>query len=440
MPSAPALTGLLREALGNTPPAMPDLCRFAGKPLAQPMKPSKLWDLPPKHHCPVIGTCLRMEELVRLARRHELEAALHDEFELHVETVALCQSRNAVSEALQKYLDRKYAASLTRFAKLKSDAAVLAAWRECLAKGEVAGPLWATYTHKAASTQTRDVVYADIHMLSHQVGAGQAADARRLAYLEKENVELKRALEAEATQHQSQTAKLKQRLSELEAALGERARLDEELATLRVRLAQAESGDAFAEMEQLMTAAQRTNAQMALELARNAELEQALQTAQRQVAELEQQRTAAVAERDALERILSASQRADDTCDMQCACCDRATTQRCVLYVGGRTSLVAQYRELAERIGVRLVHHDGGQEESLSRLPELIHKADAVLCPTDCVSHTAYYNLKNHCKRTGKPCLFFKGTGVASFAVAMTRIAKGEFSLQGQTIYAEPVQ
>lgn len=189
-----------------------------------------------------------------------------------------------------------------------------------------------------------------------------------------------------------------------------------------------------------MSAVQRANAQVAAELARNAELEQALQTARRQVTELDQQRTHVAAERDALERILTASRRTDDDCDMQCACCDHAMTQRCVLYVGGRTSSVAQYRELAERQGVRLVHHDGGQEEALSRLPELINKADAVLCPTDCVSHTAYYSLKTHCKRSGKPCLFFKGTGVASFAVAMTRIAKGEFSLPGQTAHTESIE
>lgn len=156
MPFAPALTGMLHGVLGKTLPAMPALGSPAEEPTAKPVKPFKLWDLPAKHHCPVIGTCLRMEDLVRFARRHAFEAALHDEFELHVEAVGLCQTRNAVSDALQKFLDRKYAASLARFAKLKSDAAVLAAWRECLSKGDIAGPLWAIYTHKATSAQARD--------------------------------------------------------------------------------------------------------------------------------------------------------------------------------------------------------------------------------------------------------------------------------------------
>ncbi|MEW5968101.1 MAG: DUF2325 domain-containing protein [Pseudomonadota bacterium] len=54
---------------------------------------------------------------------------------------------------------------------------------------------------------------------------------------------------------------------------------------------------------------------------------------------------------------------------------------------GQEITLLPQYRELAERLGVRLIHHDGGQEEAMSRLPDLLAASDAV--PTDCISHTA---------------------------------------------------
>lgn len=438
MASGPALSGLLRDLLAVRQP------ESRAKPLTMPLpdevareakpsgKPVKLWNLAPKHHCPVVGTCLRMDDLVRFARRYRFEADSRDEFELHVEAVSRCQSRNEVSEAIHKHLDRKYGEALQRFSRLKTEAAVVVAWKECLARGDVAGPLWATYTHRATSTATSDAVYADIHMLSHQVGAGQAADVRRLAFLEKENASLKQALDAESRQHQQQTEKLKRQVCELESSLHTRMQLDAEVSALRARLARAESRDAHADVMRELTALQRANEQMAAAFARAGEMQNALQAAQEQIAELTQQRDAEQAEREALEMMLTADRRAESVCGLQCECCEAGPTQRCILYVGGRTSLVAHYRELAERLGVRLVHHDGGQEEALSRLPELIHRADAVICPTDCVSHTAYYNLKNHCKRTGKPCLFFKGTGVGSFAIAMTRVAKGEFSLQAQ--------
>jgi hypothetical protein len=103
-----------------------------------------------------------------------------------------------------------------------------------------------------------------------------------------------------------------------------------------------------------------------------------------------------------------------------------------VLCVGGRASTLGPCRQLAERLGIRLLHHDGGREESLARLPEPIRCADAVVCPTDSVGHSAYYQFKNHCKRVGKPRLFYKGAGVSGFALEMSRVLRGEFSVTRQ--------
>lgn len=64
----------------------------------------------------------------------------------------------------------------------------------------------------------------------------------------------------------------------------------------------------------------------------------------------------------------------------------------------------------------------------------MINSADAVICPTDCVSHSAYYQLKRHCKRTGKPCLLFKGAGVSGFAMALAQLSSGRISLHGEAI------
>lgn len=61
----------------------------------------------------------------------------------------------------------------------------------------------------------------------------------------------------------------------------------------------------------------------------------------------------------------------------------------------------------------------------------MIHGADAVVCPTDCVSHAAYFHIKRQCKRIGKPCLLYKGSSVSGFAVALARLSAGEFSLAG---------
>ncbi|MDP1526937.1 MAG: DUF2325 domain-containing protein [Rhodocyclaceae bacterium] len=71
------------------------------------------------------------------------------------------------------------------------------------------------------------------------------------------------------------------------------------------------------------------------------------------------------------------------------------------------------------------MHHDGGQEESLHRIDAVVSAADAVVCQAGCVSHTAYYRLKEACKKLGKPCVFVQSPGVGSFARGLA-VLRGE--------------
>lgn len=394
---------------------------------------TRLWDLPDKYHCPIIGTCLSMDELVKFARRFSPSSDLRDEFSLHVEAVAWAGSRNPAASAMQKYLDRKYIQVRGRFNNVRSAEELCLLWRDHFKRGEVAGPLWITFTHKMADEETRRAVYADVHMLSHQVGASQAVAALRLAHLHERNTALAALLEQERKRFTAAEMGLRERIAALEternALQAERA----EAITLRERLAAFESGAAMVDMGRRLMGLTSANAQLSTAAENATEKSRtwaaSVKAAEGRVSALERERDGLAAERNVLERLLLADGANADTCDGQCASCEETLRNRCVLCVGGRSSLVPQYRALAERLGIRLIHHDGGQEESLSRLPDMINGADAVICPTDCVSHAAYYSLKRHCKRSSKPCLLFKGSGISGFAVALTRAANGQANI-----------
>lgn len=436
MPS-PKLSPLTRGLLAGLPIAQPpeDFAIPTNPAGGSAAKKAKLWDLADKHHCPVIGTCIPASELERFAKRFRFTANLRDHFALHVEMVGHSRTRNEVSEALQRHLDKKYQPHLAQFAKLKDEAGVRSEWKACLARGEVAGALWAAYTHRASTDGTRQMVYGDIHMLSHQVGAGQAADSRRLAYLEKENAKLKDSLRQLEKQAANQAEALRKQEGERARDLVTYQCIRAENEALRQRLAAFESGQVVIDLGRKLVELRGANEQLQGAASRTRDLEDALQTAQEENARLLKERDAVESERKALEGFLSAMASSDGVCDGpsggDCATCAGEFSSRCILYVGGRASMISHYRQLADRLGINLIHHDGGVEESLSRLPELIHGADAVVCPTDNISHSAYYQVKSHCKRVGKPCLFYKGAGVSSFAVAMTRVSRGEFSVVG---------
>jgi hypothetical protein len=90
-----------------------------------------------------------------------------------------------------------------------------------------------------------------------------------------------------------------------------------------------------------------------------------------------------------------------------------------LLYVGGRPAQIGHLRALAGRLGANFLHHDGGVEERGGLLPGLVSRADAVLFPVDCVSHTAMSQVKRLCRQAGKPLLPLRSAGLAPFCAAL---------------------
>jgi hypothetical protein len=95
--------------------------------------------------------------------------------------------------------------------------------------------------------------------------------------------------------------------------------------------------------------------------------------------------------------------------------------RRRVLCVGGKTSLVPHYRQLVERARGEFVHHDGGVEHHLSRLPALLSAADAVICLAADCSHSAYRLAKRYCKAKGKPCALLATSSVHALSSCLQR-------------------
>ena len=58
----------------------------------------------------------------------------------------------------------------------------------------------------------------------------------------------------------------------------------------------------------------------------------------------------------------------------------------------------------------------GGRGKTLLRIYAAVPPADAVVCQAGCVSHAAYFRLKEACKKLGKPCVFVQSPGVGRFA------------------------
>jgi hypothetical protein len=288
-------------------------------------------------------------------------------------------------------------------------------------------------THPRAEADMCALAYADVHMLSHQIGAGLSADLRALAETRGTLATVRRDNAAERERAARKIAERDARIEQLERQLRDRVGVEQALATARKQIVRLESGaelDALRNRLQALTDRLRVAEHHAAVAGSEAEQ-------QRQRAAVAEQRNAdlgaelAEQQKDirALERLLAAPDDERCGCDGDCGRCTNSTAMdgidlhgRRILCVGGRGSLNGYYRDLVQRCNGELIRHDGGLEDSRQRLDALLSSADAVVCPADCVSHDAYLRTKRYCKRTDKPCVLLDRSGIGAFAKALSQL------------------
>jgi hypothetical protein len=372
----------------------------------------RLWELDGHAHCPVVGVCMPISSLRKLVNKVLGGQAVADDYELHCGAVAGAKYRGPVAEAMQRELDRRYALSLQQAAKLKTTGALAAWWDEALRCQDIAGPFWATLTHARCTPELAQRVEGQVHMLQHQVGMAVRADLDRFEALLDENTVLARELAA-AQQRSSRVAEDHTRSQDA---------LQGVVVKMRGQLMQRDTSVANLQTDLQTLEAAAPGLQSRFELARDNErhlernhdlqraLLQAQQDAKRQrrradelAAELQQRDAAALGSADSAD---AATQPA-------------RLNEQAVLCVGGRPASVPIYRQLIEGTGGRFLHHDGGDEDNPAKLDATLAAADLVICQTGCISHDAYWRVKDHCKRTGKRCVFVESPSSAGLKRAL---------------------
>ena len=392
------------------------------RPAAEPRgtRRRRLWDLPAHAHCPVVGVCLSLATLRRVADKALGGEVLAGDYELHAGAVQECSRRGSLSEALQRELDRRHALALQRSAAVKDVEALRRWWTDGLRGDDLAGALWATLTHPRCDEDLEEQVLHDVHMRQHQLGEGQCEERRRLAAL---RVQCD-SLQAELTQQQERHAR----------AVAEQARkieqLQAEAVTRRAELIGRDTviASLWDELRMLKEAAPDLKARHELAQALEAQFERA-RSLERALSRAEMSLQSERRRADEAKAVLELAQaRAVATAPQEGPPPTAELSAQAVLCVGGRPASVPVYRRIVEHHGGRFLHHDGGEHDAAALLDGTLASADLVICQTGCISHDAYWRVKEHCKRTGKPCAFVDRPSRAGVMRALRQLAVSEVS------------
>ena len=376
-------------------------------------KRRRLWELPTESHCSLVGVCMPIGNLRQIVAKTLGGKLVADDYELHSGVVSECETRNRISECLQRALEQRHANAVRKFRSAKSRDAVLMLWREAVDDGDISGAFWAALTHAWCDESLERLLCRELHMLQHQAGAHARADLRRMSELIDENAALGHEL---ARVQQRSTRLLCDKVTRIE-------QLEAELIRVRAQLSAAETDrdEARTALDTLRATIPDLETRERLHK-RIAQLQTCLDTRDEQLAALRQQsvqRPAAVARANRIDAV-------DTTDPVPSAPQPSCLAHKKVLCVGGRNSSIASYRNIIESYGGDYVHHDGGMEESIARLVASIAAADLIICQTGCISHDAYWRVKDQCKRTGKQCIYVENPSPSSLARSLWQALAAE--------------
>ena len=354
-----------------------------------------------------------MDTLRRIVNKALGGNALANDYEVHAGAVSECARRSKLSELMQAELDARYVREIQLFKTAKNILALAELWIQSLKAGDVAGAFWAALTHPRCDAALQDAMCKDLHMFQHQAGAGVRLEIARFNALAQENAVLGREL-----------GKVQERITRVMAQkAADQERMHAELVKVRAQGIAKDSRIAY--LQQDLEALQAS----VPELEERQRLQKKLQQLEQRQHELEAQNTE-------LRRRLAAAERAgtellaDKSIVSSVADSSQSVPevsiqlhQKVVLCVGGRSGNIPNYRDVIERVGGRFAHHDGGVEDNASVLDANLAAADLVICQTGCISHNAYWRVKDFCKRTGKRCVFVENPSASSLERGLLQIA-----------------
>jgi Uncharacterized protein conserved in bacteria (DUF2325) len=380
----------------------------------------KLWDLPQKLFCPLVGVCIPLTSLRHLVKKIYLGSEKADDYALHAGVISECGHRNPLTLALQKELEQRYNLTIKQFKLAKSKLAVAQLWLQAIERGDIAGAFWAAATHPHCDAELHDVLYKDMHMLQHQAGACVRADLNKFNAVMNENATLTREL-----------GRVQERITR---QMTEKAMEFDKLKTVQVQTAaqviskdceiDALKAELFAIKEALPDRESCVRLQKRIEQLQLRETDHLSH-----IRELKQKLVISSATSAAAANLTVTTSVPDKAKPNRVIPIVVQLQQKSVLCVGGRSGKVASYRNIIERVGGRFAHHDGGLEDSQHLLETSLAAADLVICQTGCISHNAYWRVKDFCKRTGKQCVFVENPSASSLERGLEQFAATELQL-----------
>lgn len=359
----------------------------------------KIWEIDNFFKCPMVGTCLTLTEQKHLLKKAGICRKKKSAYDIHEILVASLESENRLTKKFENMLKKKFGKESSRLCEMPEEE-FMEHWRSCFNEGDYKAALWAAARRPDLRVECRREIFGMVHMAMHWNSEQRATTTIKLAVMEKKEAAIRRRWKKGAGEKKELERK-NRRLQVKNNAL--QARVDavmEENSALARQLADLMSESRVPELEQQLRQLreERTGLSGTIdELSRRID---AMTEKHRRQSETHDQLMASNAQLEQTMWETIRSMHRINLCDENCPAFDLCKKR--VLIVGGIARMESLYRQLIESSGGHLEYHDGNMNGGARQLENSLKRADLVLCPVNCNSHTACSLVKTFGKKHNK--------------------------------------
>ncbi|MCK5508513.1 MAG: DUF2325 domain-containing protein [Desulfobacterales bacterium] len=371
--------------------------------------------------CPVVGTCLSLEEQKKILKKMGYSIKNRSAHEIHGIFVHSLSDKNALSKRIDAYLHRKFEHKISKFSSLDRSL-FLDVWKTNFQKGEIAGLLWVAATRPDLKTDDIKSIFGDVHMQMHLNAAWNEKARQRLSFQEKENRKLKELLQQESAIRRTLKKENKSLKKDMDESRKGYAFFEKEKVKIEKKLFELNDNSEFFDL-------QAENMELRVNVRK---LSDEVSGYKKWMADLQDQNNKLLGDIDRQREIndhfkkemerdiirISAMNRCNEICPSFDLCRKR------ILIVGGIVKIKDRYKKLIEENGGIFEYHDGYMNGGTKGLKKQIRRADMVLCPVNCNSHNACSVAKKIGKKYNRQVHMLAGSGLSAISQALMESQK----------------
>ncbi|CAN2047514.1 DUF2325 domain-containing protein [Candidatus Magnetomoraceae bacterium gMMP-1] len=380
-----------------------------------------IWKIHPNFKCPVIGTCLSIEETKKVLKKAGVKTKRLTPYQLHKIIMCHIDEKNKISKKVDSFLKYKYRNILSNVIPLDENS-FMEAWNKSLSTGEMDGYLYAAIIGQNLSKKNFITIFEDVHMLGHanlaeimksrrdlsfQAQANKKIarclnkEKKRIRDMKKENVHLKRSLEKGC----AQINKLKKQpvTSELNEKAVEKYKAENQFLRERFELLE----NKYNKQTNFLIRTEKERNQFHSELVNLKSINQYL----------------ANEINNFITQISSLNSYCIHPCNEQCP--EFQLCAKRILIVGGLTKMKHLYKKLIESNGGKFDYHDGYMQNGNKDLEAQVKRSDIIICPVSCNSHTACHKVKQFCRKHNKSIKMLPTASLSAISTALHTKSKG---------------